>query len=196
MKILTKIKRRNNGDALPHRGEYVEMDLFDTDRNPLDLTPPAPSGGSLPSGPEMFCLVPTAVHGGTNPIPGWLDYFPEHPLPSCLGLNGGRIEAQVTCYVDATLYIVGKSVSGQVPQAFATVDFEPWPSPGQSLSDAAASSTGVTIERTIPIKIYLQQWSIGFVVKLFGMTFDFVVDNSTVMLYGGVYTLPPYAGAT
>jgi hypothetical protein len=111
-------------------------------------------------------------------------------------LNGGRIEAQVTCYVDATLYIVGKSVSGQVPQAFATVDFEPWPSPGQSLSDAAASSTGVTIERTIPIKIYLQQWSIGFVVKLFGMTFDFVVDNSTVMLYGGVYTLPPYAGAT
>lgn len=37
MKILSKIKRRTNGDELPHRGEYVEMDLFDTDRRPLEF---------------------------------------------------------------------------------------------------------------------------------------------------------------
>src|SRR5258708_4029855 len=43
MKILSKIKRRNHGDALPHRGEYVEMDLFDTDRKPLEF----PTGGGM-----------------------------------------------------------------------------------------------------------------------------------------------------
>ena len=37
MKILAKMKRRNNGDDLPKRGHYVEMDLFDTDRNPLTI---------------------------------------------------------------------------------------------------------------------------------------------------------------
>lgn len=42
MKILSKIKRRTNEDELPRRGEYVEMDLFDTDRNPLSF----PSGGA------------------------------------------------------------------------------------------------------------------------------------------------------
>lgn len=33
-KILAKIKRKHNGDELPDRRELVEMDLFDTDRNP------------------------------------------------------------------------------------------------------------------------------------------------------------------
>src|SRR4051794_11912290 len=34
MKILSKIARRHGGDELPDRRELVEMDLFDTDRNP------------------------------------------------------------------------------------------------------------------------------------------------------------------
>jgi hypothetical protein len=34
MKILAKIARRNNSNELPDRRELVEMDLFDTDRNP------------------------------------------------------------------------------------------------------------------------------------------------------------------
>lgn len=38
MKILTKIKRRADGDELPKRGHLVEMELYDTDRNPLDLS--------------------------------------------------------------------------------------------------------------------------------------------------------------
>lgn len=42
MKILSKIKRRTNEDELPRRGEYVEMDLFDTDRHPLEF----PSSGA------------------------------------------------------------------------------------------------------------------------------------------------------
>lgn len=33
-KILAKIERRNNSDKLPRHNELVEMDLFDTDRNP------------------------------------------------------------------------------------------------------------------------------------------------------------------
>lgn len=33
-KILSKIERRNNSDKLPRHNELVEMDLFDTDRNP------------------------------------------------------------------------------------------------------------------------------------------------------------------
>ena len=33
-KILAKIKRRHNSNELPDRRELVEMDLFDTDRNP------------------------------------------------------------------------------------------------------------------------------------------------------------------
>lgn len=33
-KILSKIERRNNSNELPRRNELVEMDLFDTDRNP------------------------------------------------------------------------------------------------------------------------------------------------------------------
>lgn len=33
-KILAKIARRNNSNELPDRRELVEMDLFDTDRNP------------------------------------------------------------------------------------------------------------------------------------------------------------------
>lgn len=33
-KILAKFARRNNSDKLPRRNELVEMDLFDTDRNP------------------------------------------------------------------------------------------------------------------------------------------------------------------
>jgi hypothetical protein len=33
-KILAKYARRNNSDELPDRRELVEMDLFDTDRNP------------------------------------------------------------------------------------------------------------------------------------------------------------------
>lgn len=37
MKILAKIARRNNGNELPERRELVEMDLFDTDRNPWPL---------------------------------------------------------------------------------------------------------------------------------------------------------------
>lgn len=43
MKILSKIKRRTNEDELPRRGEYVEMELYDTDRNPW----PGPGGDSL-----------------------------------------------------------------------------------------------------------------------------------------------------
>lgn len=38
MRVLSKIKRRADGDELPKRGHLVEMDLFDTDRNPLDLS--------------------------------------------------------------------------------------------------------------------------------------------------------------
>lgn len=34
MKILAKIARRHDGEELPDRRELVEMDLFDTDRNP------------------------------------------------------------------------------------------------------------------------------------------------------------------
>lgn len=33
-KILAKIARRHDGEELPDRRELVEMDLFDTDRNP------------------------------------------------------------------------------------------------------------------------------------------------------------------
>lgn len=44
MKILSKIKRRTNEDELPRRGEYVEMDLFDIDRNPLEF--PTSSSGN------------------------------------------------------------------------------------------------------------------------------------------------------
>lgn len=42
MKILANIARRHNTDELPDRRELVEMDLFDTDRNPWD---PSGSGG-------------------------------------------------------------------------------------------------------------------------------------------------------
>lgn len=42
MKILSKIARRHGGDELPDRRELVEMDLFDTDRNPWT---PEGSGG-------------------------------------------------------------------------------------------------------------------------------------------------------
>lgn len=42
-KILAKIQRRNNGNELPDRRELVEMDLFDTERNPW----PGAIGNSL-----------------------------------------------------------------------------------------------------------------------------------------------------
>lgn len=43
-KILAKIARRKNSNALPDRRELVEMDLFDTDRNPW---PGALGGGGI-----------------------------------------------------------------------------------------------------------------------------------------------------
>lgn len=68
MKILSKIKRRADGDALPHRGEYVEMELYDTDRKPLDLTPP--SGGGAIQSKSGFIGVPSTT---------WT--APWHPFP-------------------------------------------------------------------------------------------------------------------
>jgi hypothetical protein len=53
VKVLAKIKRRNNGDDLPRRGHLVEMDLFDRERNPLEF-------------PEATTGVATAKHWARN----------------------------------------------------------------------------------------------------------------------------------
>lgn len=65
MKILSKIKRRTNEDELPRRGEYVEMDLFDTDRNPLEF----------PSSNDGIEIVPLTIPELPSGAPeGVLDY--------------------------------------------------------------------------------------------------------------------------
>jgi hypothetical protein len=71
-KILAKYARRNNSDELPDRRELVEMDLFDTDRNPW----PGKLGGSglweRYDFDHEVPLYPTVVASGDTPIPSVL----------------------------------------------------------------------------------------------------------------------------
>jgi hypothetical protein len=64
MKILSKIKRRNNGDDIPKRGHYVEMELFDTDRNPLEFPDAA---GAAP----ILSRFGGRGNGGAGASPPW-----------------------------------------------------------------------------------------------------------------------------
>src|SRR4051812_2367327 len=79
MKVLAKIARRKNTNELPNRRELVEMDLFDTDRNPLEF--PTASGSSssgiernhTPGGPwsgtgTVEIVVPWDVLSTPSPI--------------------------------------------------------------------------------------------------------------------------------
>jgi hypothetical protein len=129
-KILAKIKRRHNSNELPDRRELVEMDLFDTDRNPW---PGKGGSGGLWERHDYDVGVPySPPHGGggvPDPAPalvGPLDLVVERPsfAIAFLGAKGNIVSGGVGEY--HTFYLFLRATKGDEIgiDAFVEAPFE------------------------------------------------------------------------
>jgi hypothetical protein len=161
MKVLSKIKRRKGSNELPSSHEYVEMDLFDKDRNPLVF----PSGSPI----KVHDLVNLETLGG----------LPVHPIETSDNMDpdaliaSGSFTIENPCYA---LIVLGglAAVEGNNGTASPTVnlvaeivnsDFTDYSSIAQisTLSDATYGLQGdlypqILVPATYDYKVWASKW--------------------------------------
>lgn len=175
MKILAKFRGKS---------DLQEMDLFDTDRTPLDW-PSAPAGSSgSGGGPIPFDMWAALTSDNINPV--WEPaQSGDYPFPAFMTVDQyGEIGTTQRCYLDGVLYVHGTPTADD-PSVGLNIN-DNWPSPEVEMGPGLSLDT--PIARLIPVKVLFEVSSL-LSINIGDMSFDFSSDRDAVHLYGVIWAL-------
>lgn len=185
MKILAKFRGKT---------DLQEMDLFDTDRNPLVWpTDSSSSGGGNPIPFMLWPEIDSTSGGYTNESqPVWTPGSPAgvasaYPLPDFMSIDQyGEISTTQRCLMDAIFFVNGLPTSAYSPLLSASGGS--FGTPNVQIAENGLPND-IPIQRHTPMKVLIDVGSfVSFSIS--DMTFDPASwGDDSIQLYGVIWPL-------